>query len=322
MRKKSGWVTHVLILAAVLLATVVILILIDKPQTNRQEALLERIAPLERERDRLIVERDTLAYHYRQQQRHPATEHLLFPEPESRLYTELFPKMKKAGMTGCIVLSAGNLPGDAGMITSEQFEELLKAGWDTCVLCPKGASFASWNREITQLLEEAGLEKPAVVYFEEGAFSGNSEEILRCGYTVAVHHGEGGRSLMGKDSSDALWLTGARPWNFSGVREEIQTLVSERGDMCYVVRFSEGGELYKKDGFATMLDYLAPYLKKGSLLVTDFGSSREVHSIHAERMEITEEQFEQETSALEEQIRAINEQIREAYDEWNGGEHD
>ncbi len=317
MKKQSGWIPRVLILAAVLLVTMTILILIDRPRDQRQQALMERIAPLEQERDRLTVQQGILEHNYRLQQDHPATEHLLFPEPETLLYTELFPRMKAAGVTGCIVLSAGNLPGDAGMITRAQFDELLAAGWDTCVLCPKGASFADWNRGVTRLLETAGLEKPRVVYFEKDAFTGNSEEILRSGYTVAIHHGEGGRDLLGRDSNDELWLTGARAWNYAGIREDIGSLVAARGDACFTVRFSQGDEVYKKEGFATMLDYLAPYLKKNTLLVTTFDQAREMHSIHFEGTDMTQEQFEQEMSQLDEQIRGINEEIQRAYDEWN-----
>ncbi len=323
MRKKQTWYPYVLALAAVLLVALTVLVLIEKPRERIQEDIQARVAPLEQERDRMMSRRDALQQSYLRQKDHPATEHFLFLDLDSRLYTEAYPQLQKQGLTASIGLSADNFPDGFGTISRAQFDELLEEGWDYCLVCSGEENFKVWDREISRQLKEAGLEKPKTVYFENDSFDESlREELLRCGYEIAVHHGEGGLRLIGKDNVDELWLTGAPPWNYEGVKVDIQELVRFRGDSCFTLRFSKGSETYNRSSFAAMLEYIWPYLQDGSLQVTGFEQARELHSIRIEGMDMTDEQFEQEKASLDEQIRLLNEQIQELYDEWNGGKHD
>lgn len=323
MRKKQTWYPYVLVLAVVLLATLTVLVLIEKPRERIQEDILARVAPLEQERDRLMARRDALQQTYVQQKDHPATEHFLFLDLDSQLYTDVYPQLQKMGLTASMGLSADNFPDGFGTISRAQFDELLEAGWDYFLVCSGEESFKAWDREISRQLQEAELEKPKVVCFEKNGFDESmQEEILRCGYEIAVHHGEGGLSLFGKDCGDELWLTGAHPWNYEGVKVDIQELVRFRGDTCFTARFSRGGEVYNRSSFAAMLEYVEPYFRDGTLQVMGFEQARELHSIRIEGMDMTDEQFEQKKAELDEQIRVLNEQIQELYDEWNGGRHD
>lgn len=323
MRKKQTWYPYVLALAVVLLVTLTVLVLIEKPREHIQEDIQTRVAPMEQERDRLMARRDALQQNYMQQKDHPATEHFLFLDLDSRLYTEAYPQLQKMGLTASMGLSAENFPDGFEAISRAQFDELLETGWDYCLVFSGEENFKVWDREMSRQMKEAGLDKPKVVYFEKNCFDESmQEEILRCGYEIAVHHGEGGLSLIGKDSGDELWLTGAHPWNYEGVKVDIQELVRFRGDSCFTLRFSRGSETYNKSSFAAMLEYVEPYLWDGSLQVMSFEQARDLHSIRIEGMDMTEEQFEQKKAELDEQIRLLNEQIQELYDEWNGGKHD
>ncbi len=324
MRKKNrGWVKYVLGLGAVLLIVLLVLAVAEKPKTQRQEEIRSRVAPLEQERDRLIAKRDAMQQSFILQTNHPATEHLIFLELDSRIYSEIFPKLQKIDAVGTLGLSPGNFPGDRGMLTREEFNELLEAGWDTCLICGETGDFASWDRDMTQRLEQAGLDKPGTVYFARECFDpAQREEILGCGYRIAVHHGEGGSSLIGKDTPDELWMTGAHAWNYEGVKIDIQELVRFRGDTCFTLSFSKGADVYGKGAFTSMLDYVLPYLRDGSLILTGFAEARELHSIAIDGTGMTQEQWEEERAEIEKQISELNEQIQELYDEWNGGKND
>lgn len=317
-KNKTRWYTIALALGAVLMIALLILALMDKPKAQKKAEILERAARLEQERDILTTRRDVLQQNYLKQINHPATEHIVFLDLNERLYTDAYPMLEKIGICGSMGLSEGNFPGDPGKITREEFDELLELGWDYCVVCGESEDFPAWDREITLRLEEAGLAKPETVLFEENAFDISlREDILRCGYHTAVHHGEGRLSLIGKDSSGELWLTGAQFWNYQGVKIDIEELVRFKGDKCFTVRFTGGYEKFIKDSFASMLEYIDPYLSNETLLVTSFENARGIHDSSAWGGEMTEEQFEQQKTELDERIQTLNEQIQAIYDEWN-----
>ena len=320
MRKKKNkrWAKIALALGVVLMVVLLILALLDKPQAQRKEDILERAARLELERDNLISKRDSLQQEYLRQKNHPATEHVLFLDLDSQLYTDAYPIMERAHVTGSLGLSESNFPGDPGKITREEFDELLEHGWDYCLVCGNGEDFTAWDSEMTRLLENAGLSKPKTVFFEKDEFDISLEEdILRCGYGIVVHHGEGRLSLLGKDSADELWLTGAQFWNYEGVKIDIQELVRFKGDKTFTVRFYGGYEKFSRTAFPNMLDYVSTYLSDGSLTITGYDQAREIHNPAVVGEGMTEEEWDKQRTEMDEQIQALNEQIQAIYDEWN-----
>ena len=321
MRKKHKGLPIVLVvLGVVLLAALLVLAMMDKPKAQKQAEIQERAARLEQERDTLMAKRDALQQNYLKQKEHPATEQILFLELDPKLYSEAFPLMEKAGAVGTLGLSPGNFPGDADRITWDQFDELQKAGWDYCLVCGSGEDFSDWDSDMTRRLEIAGLDKPATVYFEKAAFDVSlKEEILRCGYLTAVHHGENKLSLIGREATDDLWLPGAHPWNYEGVRIDIQETVRFQGDTCFTVTFSQGSDLFAKGAFSSMLEYVSIFLSDGSMVITGFDSAREIHGPTVIGDGLDEAQWEKEKAEMDEQIRSLNEQIQAIYAEWNGG---
>ncbi len=324
MEKENKWliILALVLLAAALLITLLGVELQDRTEKEKRSDILERAAPLEQERDALVARRDRMQRDYYDAVRAPATEQMLFLELDPLLYEEAFPAMRERELSGVLGLSPQELPGKEGKITMAQFHEMLTAGWDLCLVCQE-SDFAAWDRDMTELLNREGIDKPTAVYFPENAFHVSmEEEVLQAGYTVVVHHGEDRLDVLSGELSDLLWLMGAHPWNYSGVKAEISELARRRGAHCFTVRFSPGREEYSTESFAKMLDYLDPFLKDGSLRVTGFQAARDLHDPDKNGEHAATEQWERVRAELNEQIRSLDEQIQAIYQEWSGGRND
>lgn len=320
MRKRGGWrIPLLLLVAAVALGTLLAVELHDRAATKKQEELMEQAAPLEKERDALVTQRDLLEREFRESTAVPATEQLIFLEMDPLIYTEVFPLMRERDIPGVLALYPGNMPGDPGCLSRDAFNELTAAGWELCLYCDGTESFLQWDREMTELLAQAGIAKPKAVYFPEDAFRiALQEDLIACGYTVAIHHGEDRQELIAGDADEELWLTGAHPWNYVGVRDEIKEVVRLGGQHCFTVRFTEGREEYSSNGFVTMLEFIDPFQQEGKLQVTGLMTARDRHDPSKNGYRAVWEEWQRQDAALKEEIRRLNEEIQRIYSQWDG----
>ncbi|MBR5094613.1 MAG: hypothetical protein IK095_05920 [Oscillospiraceae bacterium] len=311
-------------LLAILLAALSIALLVierqDREMKQRLETLREEASDLEKQRDELVALRDREERDYHTATQRKATEQLLFLEPDERIYSELAPILREAGCVGNIGLSGVLLPGEPGAIGREQLDELLAEGWELCLICDSGEDFADWDRQIAQRLAQAQIEKPRAVYFAEGLYSGAlEEEILACGYTVAIHHGEDGVPAIAGDAGEGPWLPGAHPWNFAGIKTQINSNIRKGGDQVFTVSFAEERELYVDYAFQSMLDYIAGPLASGELRVTGIQQGRELHDPERNGIAAATRSWEQRDAELDAQIHDLNAQIQEIYEKWDSG---
>ena len=325
MMDRHGW-WHTPLLIVLAAAVVIGLIYVDRnaraAKAERDE-ILERAAPLELERDELITRRQRGQSQLEDERFSPATEQLLFLELDPRLMSEALPAMLSREIPGVLGLYEGNYPGDPGRISREDFDRLLAAGWGLCLVYDGGDDFAAWDAAVGQRLAALGVSKPGVIYFQEGDYRADREEaLIAAGYTVAVHHGENFLPLIAEDSDGALWLPGAHPWNYSGVRDQIRSVVEKGGEHCYTIRFSEGREIFEPGAFENMLNFIQPFREAGELQVTGFPLARELHDPLRNGAAAAREAWEQENAEIEGRIRALDEEIQAIYAEWNGDNDD
>ena len=320
MRREGWWHTPLILLVAALVLFGLIFVELRARATRAQrEEILLRAEPLELERDRLTLQRDQRQAEVDKLSRALATEQLLFLEPDPLLMTEVFPLLQERGLPGVLGLSAGKLPGDPGQISREDYDRLLAAGWEACLIYEGSDDFAAWDRDMSARLAAAGIEKPRTVYFPEDRYDAALDpQILACGYTVAVHHGESFRPLIAGEVEGELWLTGAHPWNYEGVRDQIRNVVNKGGQHCYTLRFTEGREVYKTDSFQNMLDFIQPFLDEGQLVVTGFQQARDLHDPALNGADEARAQWLQEKAELDDRIHELDGQIQAIYAEWNG----
>ncbi len=306
-------------LAALLLIGFLAVEIQDRSSKRELAEILARAEPLERQRDALQQERDRLQRETTENTRVIATEQLLILDLDPRITTELLPLMQELGIPGVLGLCPGNLPGEQGCLSREDFDRLMAAGWECCLVCEAGTDFTAWDGEMTELLQQKGIEKPRAVYFPEKSFDPAwQEEIAACGYTVAIHHGEGRLPLIAGEVTEPLWLTGAHPWNYDGVKTEINELILVRGQHCFTLRFREGVEEYRLSSFQNMLEFVQPFLQAGTLRITGLMQARTIHDPENNGSKAAIEAWEREDKLLADQIAALDQEIQNIYREWKG----
>lgn len=321
MRSKVRWrLPLLLLLAAALGITLLVIEIQDRQNKRHLETIQTEAAALERQRDELVARRDRNERDYQARAKASATEQLLFLEADERIYTQIAPLLRQEGYLGTIGLRLELLPGDPGAIERAHLDELLAEGWELCLICDAPEGFADWDGQISRRLEELQLEKPRAVYFHDGQFSrALKETVAACGYSVAIHHGEDADPLIAGDAGEGLWLPGAHPWNFTGVRTQISSNIAKNGDQVFTVSFRDERSLYEDYAFENMLAYLKECESEGPLALTGPARARELHDPAKNGVAELTAQWEREDAALRAQIRQLNEQIQAIYDRWDEG---
>ena len=323
--KRDGWWHKplLIVLAAAVLAGLIYVDRRARVSRAERDAVLEQTAPLEMRRDALIQKRDLRAREVREQIRPPATEQLLFLELDPRLSAEVLPALRERELTGVLGLGEANMPGDPDRLSREDFDLLLDAGWELCLVYEGERDFDQWDRDMTERLAATGIPKPAALYFGEDCYDPALDaRIAAGGYTLAVHHGESGLPLIAEDAGNSLWFPGAHPWNYEGVRSQIQTVVNHRGEHCFTLRFSQGREEYSASSFENMLNFIQPFLDAGELRVTGFVQARDLHDPERSGAAQLLRDWEQEQQEMDRQIRELDGQIQALYALWNGEKDD
>ena len=97
-----------------------------------------------------------------------ATEELVAVSLDTPLYTDLFPVMKEHKRVGVMALSPREFPGNEGKITKDQFTEMTKAGWTTCVVWDGVEPLDVFRTETEKKFKELGIAMPETVYVSLG----------------------------------------------------------------------------------------------------------------------------------------------------------
>ena len=101
---------------------------VDKQDKLRMRELYASVEPLQRQRDSLAAELDSIETEYALLMRDTGTVEVLFRELDSTLFAEVYPLMRERGMTGVLGLSIAEYMGYAKRIDLNQYTRLLMDG--------------------------------------------------------------------------------------------------------------------------------------------------------------------------------------------------
>ena len=315
-----------LLLAVFLLAALWYVQRQEQTDAGRYEVLDQEALPLQVEKRELERELDALEENYEQQMKGMPTAEIVVTDMDEALYDQLYPVMQEAGLQGIMALSDTEYFGRAGNISVSQFNEMLEAGWGYCLGWDGEGDFAEWMSGMAERLRDTRLSVPEAVYFAQGSYSSEYDEILRqYDVTVAVHHGEEEKAVIVTDDGQGdIWYPGAIVWNRSGVRNDFAELISAGGNLTVSVRFAEDGgentaqdtdrEIYVENSFRNMLEYITQQISEGKLLVmTGFEAARACRTEAENSAAGLLQELETRRQDLEAQIGELESRIDEIY---------
>lgn len=244
-----------------------------------------------------------------------STEEILVNELSNRIYTELFPLLKSYDAVAEVALDETVLKGNSGGITIPQIKELLENGWGICYKYDGSEDLEPWLEDMRWLSEKNNLPVSEVVYFTEGQYKSEYDEILqRQNITIAVHHGEEGLPIMVKTSEDGgIWHIGARTWNGADAKIAINNLISDGANCVFEVNFQDGDAHFTEKGFSEMLDYVGTSIKEDKLRITTFIEGRSFRYAAGLDKAEYEEKHGEAMAQIENRIDQINSEIKHLY---------
>lgn len=244
---------------------------VDQQDKLRMRELYSAVEPLQKEREALVSERDSLTAEYALQMRDVGTVELLFLELDERVYTEIYPKMRNQGIVGVLGINKHQFPGLADNLTVDQYNRLLKDGWGSCFVFENGLStvgFKSWYKLLCDWMGNKGLSIPTAIYFPENTYDSSLDDtLIECGIqTVIVNAGDGHSATVTSLDED-IWLTGAMPWNYTGVSSDTSLLARTDGaNLTFTVSFTNLWDAYEEKAFDKVIDDLVSLLASDDIL--------------------------------------------------------
>lgn len=303
------------IVAAVLLAGLLVFFLWQEKKVEKEKETLfvemeKEMRPLDLQKRKLRQELDDLEKAYTKASQGMASLVLLFTDMDEIIYTEIYSKMKEYGFIGMLTLSENQVPGQAGCVSKQQFEELIEAGWKCCLRWEKDMDTSEWLLSARKVVSETGIPQPETVYFPQGTYDSRIDNFLkRQGFTIAVHHGEEDLPLTVLESGEGIWQPGAFGWNQNGVSPLLSDAVSQRGNLVFTIGSDSQSEEYLGEDFSAMLRTVGKYCDSNELMVTDLITAREYRRNLEGSQEGLAQDFEENKAELEEQIEEVDRAI-------------
>ena len=225
-----------LLVAALLVGVFLYVRNTENADSQKMEELYDRVEPLQQQKDELLKQKEKLTDDLTKDSRDPSTVQFLFRELDSELYTDVYPLMRERNIVGVLGVS-GDLyeyPDGSYKITSEQFLRLLRDGWSACYMYSHTYDLEKKIKTNETILTSRSLTKlpPATaIYFSDAGdyVPEQMDPILKAhGIDTVILDADDGRSLAVTEVGD-IWVTGAMPWSYTGVSNDIEYLARTDG---------------------------------------------------------------------------------------------
>lgn len=301
--------------------------------------MYSQVEPLQQQIDELEKQKKSLQQEYEKKKRDPGTVQLLVRELGSDIFDKVYPIMRTHGVTGVLGVSLASYPlrnGNRGM-TIEQYNRLILDGWGTCLIYD-GKTFDDYYSNMKRYMDSVSLPMPTAIYFPNGYDQTLEQSLLDRGITtVIVNAADGHTNTVTEFGS--VWVTGAMPWNYTGVVNDLELLAeTEGGNLTFTLSTSDILDQFESKSFTEMMDkwYVLttdaeddPYInptptaasKNGSekerlaplLVVANYENARIAHETAYQTGLQLDLELTALLSELDSRISAINAQIQDIY---------
>ena len=202
----------------------------------------------------MTSELETLEKEYEKSKAPNANVQVIFTELDEQVYTLCYPIMQEFEYIGMLAISEQQFPGEEGCMTVEQFQELVDAGWKTCVTWQTETTLGKWWPNLQNKLTVLGVHAGQTLYFPKGTYSAELDEsILAAGFTTAVSNPEADVTPLQVQYEEGVWHSGAVGLMSSKPRLWLREAVAQDANVAFLVGFELEEELYNERSFRSML---------------------------------------------------------------------
>lgn len=282
----------------------------QQEQAAGREEAEKLLRPLDVEWNRIQQEIYDLEEEYSLKMEGTGTAEVLFTHPDARVYEEAYPIMEEYGYTGVLAVSEQQFPGTEGNMSLEQFQELIQAGWSTCIVW-SGDDMYTWLGALALKMQETGVPGSSVMYFPSETYLKEYDEILLAhGFAAAVHHGEAGE-MDTAAGEGGIWHPAAVGLQGETPKYRLDDAVKNKANIVYTVGWQQEDEMYNEKMFRSMLSYFKQYQEESGLQVMDIAGAGE----YRQQLENDKGAIEQEYLQKKEELERQKEDIERQMDE-------
>ncbi|MBR0159949.1 MAG: hypothetical protein IJQ02_01445 [Oscillospiraceae bacterium] len=232
------------VVLAILVAGGLYLIRTEQLDNERMRNLYTEAEPLEREREALQAELNSLDADYSLRMRDYGTVEILFTDLSAQIYTEAYPIMRERGVVGTIGLNYRLFPGTGyNKLSAANINSLVSDGWGVCLIYDGSWTngFQAWFTQFSNALSASSIPVPTSIYFTNDIYDQSMDaDLTACGITTVVTNALNGQTGTVSSPSRDIWLTVAMPWTYTGVATDTELIGRTDGsNLCFLMSFSE-----------------------------------------------------------------------------------
>ena len=277
----------------------------------------EKAASLETEKRSLMEKIDSLKNQRMNMNDGHGTITIIITDLDEVVFDEIWIDMQEHGMAGVLLLSEGQFPGKDGNITMEQFRQIIDSGWEYCLGWNAQGELDSWLSAEKDEFERAGLEFPETIYFSNGNYQQEQDEILKkFGISGAVCYREETVSISTTFEDSSLWCLMAYPFHVKGGKTYAENVISHDRSCAFTVGKIVKEEMYQRDNFVDMLDQLKSWREKNGLQIMTVKETRQYRQSLYEQGEDKKAELEAQIAELNRQVEELDKEINNIYKEY------
>lgn len=246
----------------------------------------------------------------------PANALLCLNAVSEETYSDIYPVLEEAGVTGVLILRNGRMPGDNYAISVGDFVEMTDHGWDYAISLEReeNETDAEWQEKVEEytdrLRRRVGI-LPTIYCFPEGTCSEEEAAILtEEGFdTILVH--------QQTQQAGELNVIRLLPYNVPNLSDFVSSMTGYCGLEMWVSWTDETDETlrYSEEGLSALLDENGVALTGRDALLT-LSAAQEQYEDQPEQTEQMEDRFSEERDEAEQiqaRIAEIDDEIAALY---------
>lgn len=308
----------------------------DRADQRYMLEMYSQVEPLQQQIDELERQKKDLQQEYEKKKRDTSTMQLLVRELSSDIFEQVYPIMRTHGVTGVLGVSLASRPVrfSKQVMTVEQYNRLILDGWGTCLIYD-GRTFDDYYQNMQWYMQSLELPMPTSIYFPNGYDPALEQSLLDCGITtVIVNAADGHTNTVTEFGS--VWVTGAMPWNYTGVMSDLDLLAeTDGGNLTFTLSTNDILDQFESKSFTEMMEkwyvlitdvendpYITPVPTTTTktnnktkvdplLVVASYENARAAHEMANQNSLQLDWELNEQLGELDSQISAISAQIQE-----------
>ena len=298
------------IILLVIICVITLCVFLMAANTKRNvETNYENIRPLEIQKSDISLELDALEREYDLKLNGMAQTFLLFSDFNTEYFHEVTNLLDKYGYYGTLILSEQCFPSKEGYLSIDEFNALIRKGWNYCILYENAEKFDYLHR----LFEVNGM-RTDTVYFKRGTYDVSMDDYLMAlGYKSVVHHGENELNLYQDELNNGIWHVGNMGLVGTSPRAKLIDTIDVYGAFSYTISFNKDNkeEFYDYETLTLVMNAFNTFVNKDALKVTDLERGLVYRQDIIDHYEENNEYYLKKKASLNKELEKIEKQIEE-----------